>query len=837
MMGYRPCAFTPLEIGKMQRLLPIAALAMIASVCAPAAAESRGDKWWDKNWRYRLLVEVPGPRLRGGINTARVRLEDLSKDCLPDGRDVRVLTRQGLPVGHRVNQVEGGTLEVLFEVSGEPSRFYVYYANPQAARSERPWNETLGGLTVEVRPVLGKIGAGKVQPNGQPMNRAATGAHVANVLEKELNALQAERELLKTRSRPGRAMREPYGKKPWARIYDLQNPFRDGTHPLQRVGVDDLYLGIYEGAINCPEDGQYTFAANADDASLFSMAIADKLRHLCWRYADTASRNWKDRKHPDGVCVRTLEAGVYRIRYLHGENGGSQLAALGWKLPSGDVIEPVPASAFVKYLPVEIRGRDELGKEFSPFFDALHLFNLQINSVENPFPNYRLRFACGWEDRPDDYAAQLARSGWQWEWDLGDGVKAEGPTVSHEFPALGSYPVRLTVTPHGGTPVAVERTVTPPREPVREMTVQMQVQSESILLGKGQALEMRVLVSARKERPRTFEVRTSRVGPQSDVAAARVDSRLVRITPVPVGQEKDNWQGVDISRDVEGAETQIKVALRLHGVELLAERVTMRACDAVLQGLHLDESLTLRDESGALARLTASELVREQAGARKLVGADGSVRVLVLDELLGGPPGRAPETNYIGALREMLTDRYPPLRFEFRRSATRGDVGSFPVLKLLHVAEAMVESRANLVVLVWPPQAVMDGLPIREFEKYLGASLDQILAHTQAEVIVVSSPPLPGNPELAFEYARAAKSLGLRKDVRVVDLYSRFLLTKQWQSLFRSERGRYPAFLLYPTARGQEEVAREIYATIIDSCHERLSNAVREAMLKRPGSL
>jgi hypothetical protein len=224
---------------------------------------------------------------------------------------------------------------------------------------------------------------------------------------------------------------------------------------------------------------------------------------------------------------------------------------------------------------------------------------------------------------------------------------------------------------------------------------------------------------------------------------------------------------------------------------------------------------------------------RKEADPRKLATADGTVRVLVLDELLAGPPGAAPAAGYVGMVQELLAERYSGLQFKMVRSSGPADLGSDPLSKLMHTVETVGKVDPHIVLVVWPLQALVDGLPVEQYEAYLAATTDHLLARTEAEVFLVCLPPLLGREDASRRYATATKRTALRKGVKAVDLYSRFLLQEDWKSLFRSDLRRYPSYTLYPGRGGQVEIAREVYANILEFVHDELAAAERAVQLRR----
>ncbi|KPK66244.1 MAG: hypothetical protein AMK73_00560 [Planctomycetes bacterium SM23_32] len=741
----------------------------LGSVCPASAAP---EDWWDAHWGYRLVVNVVGPERRAGINSALLNLAEQSQLCLPDGRDVRVVTAGGRSVPHRVEIRDNKTLDVLFQVAGGDTRFHVYYGNAEAEAAERRWEESLGGLFLETRPI------------DRPLHRPS-------------DLRQAERRY-----------RARFDRKPWGRIWDLENPF----------GRDDLYLSIYEGTLYCPESGDYQFAVNADDVAYFGIqGLADP---LCWRGEGVPSMSWYDPNNPRAVRELAVEKGVYHIRYYHGENWGQQLAKLGWRTPSSDAIVTVPAAAFVTYLPVEIAARQALNCDICPFFVSRHEYTLRVNGREPGFPRYRFEARV---------ANATESDGWQFAWDFGDGEPLVGAVVEHEFAGAQTHQVALKVTAPDGTEASILRPVTPPAGPVRDVTVSLSVGSDVHMLGPGSPLLLRTLVVVHGGLQSDFELVTQSGSHQDAV------TQPLKFAPHPSG---DGSELAFVRQSYVAApdDMQVKVAVAHRGVEAVSERLRVLQTDGPLSGLHLDEAQDLRDQEGRLVVLRLADLRRDNAPPRRLCETrTGAVSILAFDEMLAGPPGHFQRAEYGEALRRMLAARYSELDFRFDRVARGLGSEPSPLDRFLRIRDAMGRAEPNLVLLVCQPQSVINGVPVGDFEGFLAASLDHVLARSRAEVVIVAPPPVPGAPEAARPYARAAKRVGLRKGVAVVDLYSRFLLTADWEGFFRPRGARRPSYMLYPNEAGQALIAQEVYTAVVGACHADLSAAVREVSLLRTG--
>lgn len=754
----------------------LAVCAGLAALGARAAVAAGPDDWWDSQWQYRLTVEVVEAARRGGINTALLNLAEQGQLCRPDGRDVRVMALGGRPVPHCVRVRDNKTLDVLFRVPDDSDRFRIYYGNPLAEKAEGQWDESLGGLLLETRPVDRPVNS----PNEIP---------------------GAVRRYTRT-----------FGSKPWEQIWDLQNPF----------GRNDLYMSIYKGTLYCPETGQYLFAINADDVAFFSIEeLADP---MCWRGPGVPSMGWHDPQNPRATREVSAQKGVYHVRYYHVENYGSQLAKLGWRTPSSDTIITVPKEAFVRYLPAEILAREEQGRILSPFFVARHRYNLRVNGLEPGFPAYRFETRMS----PESRAAGL-----QYLWDFGDGSTASGPVVEHMFSGAESRQVTLTVRDADGGEARLARPVTPPVGSAREARLRLHVHADSQLMGSGAPLRLHVLALGQGAAEQPFELVTSAVrgrGPGREERTRSFPLLLAAGSPDVQGERAEVQETYPSTR----GNLRITVRALLRGVEVALEKMAVLRTDGPLTGLHLDRAQNLRDQENSLVVLRLAAAHRSEATPRRICEPKtGAVTIVAFDEMLGGPPGRSGQTNYGEALRGLLAARYPELAFTFRRSGPEGGAECSPLERFLHLSRSMGRSRINVALLVCQPQSVINGVPVGEFEKCLSASVDQVLKCSRAEVIVLTPPPVPGSPEAARPYARAAKRVGLRKGVPVVDLYSRFLLMEDWEGLFQPGTGRYPSFRLYPNERGQERIAREVYAAFIENFHRDVSAGMRKVMLMR----
>jgi len=759
--------------------------ALTAVLCAPVrAAEAKRAAWWHKDWQYRLTVRVVPAARRGAINTALLSLAEQSALCAEGGKDIRVVDQRRRVLPHQVTALEDKTLEVKFVVPPNSELFYIYYGNAKASPVSHTWKESLGGLFLETRKLA-----------------AAT-----------YSAYQIPTRVAQSTVK--------YDRQPWKQINDSQNPF----------GPDDMYLSIYDGTIYCPEDGEYIFSLNADDIACFYVVVEGETRTICWRDAGVPSEDWPVPGKTSASSTVSLDRGVYRINYYHIENGGAQLAKLGWQEPSSDAIVTVPVRAFVKYLPAEIEGREQQGQPFNPFFITRHRYNLTVNSGGSVFPFHHL------DSRT--IAPLAALEGLTFHWQFGDGRTAEGESVDHEFAEMKPYEVTLTVTDAEGKKFVVKRTVTHLPEPSKSMALNMEVEFESKLavLPAGGSVAARMLLQNHSSVQRDVTLEILAQSADDPKATAKLIGRdvLADLTPSPTG--RGNWQ--TLTRDLKIPEGNLNLTFQLmmHGKAVLEQKLCALSTDRPLGKLTQDSAHNLHDEQGRVVVLRLADVKLAAAPKRALCDVrTGKVKVLVLDEGLGGNAGANQKSSYPALLAEALGKSYKGLTFDVERPAMRRGE-EFPFIqRFLERYRLAVAAKPNLVILVCQPESVVNTVPPEAFETYLVASIDQILSQTRAQVVVVTPPPLPGRPELARGYARIAKKTGLRKGVVVADLYSRFMLTADWRDLFKAWEGDQPSYLLYPNRQGQLHVSQEILTSIVAQLHDELSACVRKVSLQGGG--
>ncbi|MFP4026907.1 MAG: PKD domain-containing protein [Candidatus Brocadiia bacterium] len=760
-------------------------VSLLSLICVFPSLGFSADKWWNKNWKYRLEVGVVEKERRGGINTVRAELREQSSLCAKDGRDVRVLDASGQILPHNVEKFQDGSLSVLFFVPPDREKFFIYYGNKKAPRVSHQWDRHLGGLTLETR----------LLQNGVFRNLA----HLDYLLGADL---------------------EKCGKKEWRHINDLENPF----------GRNDYYLSIYEGTIYLPETGQYTFALNADDFASFDLQLGEEELLHCERKVGVPSESWRDPTHPKAVrtTAEPIKRGVYRLHYYHVENGGAQLAKLGWQGPSSDAIVTVPPRAFVKFLPAEIKGREVLGADLNPFFISRHRYNLHVNGDELKFPRHHFESRSG--EPPE------SESRFTYQWDFGDGTTATGRTTDHEFPRQKPYRVTLTIRNKKGKQARIKRRVTHAPEPVKQMNLRMQIafESEFPILPAGEKAKIKLYLKNKSNLKRDVVLETVSKTNSGVKIKSRRDKRLIEeLRPSPGLQ--GGWLPIETSAALPKGDLYLTFRLLLHGRSTTEKTLAALSTDRPLMRLKQDRAHNLRDRQGRLVVLRIADAKIKNVPQRQIFSPkNGVCRILVLDSGLSGPSGASPKRpSYITMLTNALRNTYNPLRFEVKKPQLKSGEEFPPTRRFLEMQQSISESGPHLIILVGQPESVVNTVPHEAFEAYLIAALDQALSQSRAYIILITPPPLPLRPKLSHHYARIIKKTGLRKGLPVADIYSRFMLEEKWERLFRPSPENKSSYQLHPNEEGQKIIHRGIFTTIARKFHSELSAASRRISMKK----
>ncbi len=747
------------------RILPIVLCIFIFSLPRLSAANT---SWWNDRWKYRLITRVVPPERRGEINTARVKFREQSRHCAPKGRDIRVIDHSGKVVPHRVKTGKRG-LTVMFRVRPQAQTYYVYYGNPDARAVKHQWEERLGGLTLETFELPRKTYRAKDLPS---------------LLE---------------------ANPERYGRSAWPQINDLKNPF----------GKNDRYISRYTGTIYCAEQGPYTFALNADDMALFRLMMDKKTIVSAWRDGGVPSETWKDPEHGHAYVTTPgpLKPGVYRFVYFHGENGGAQLAKLGWEKPSSDAVTTVPPRAFIQYLPVTIRGREKLDRTLNPFFTEHHRYTLSVNGGKVSFPRYHFK------SRSKENKTSIV----SYQWSFGDGTQATGRSVSHEFPELKPYDVTLSIKTKAGDTASITRRVFPSPEPRKRMTIRMDAQFENQIpiLPAGQQAQLKIFIKNISGLPHAL-VFQNLLAQNDGKGKHRItdEQTIARLKPSSGGPS--GWRMLRTSFALPEKNVYSRLQLLMHGRSIVERDLAVLSTHGPLDNMQIDRSGNLRDAANRLVLLRLAGVSSTNAPDRQLCHPDsGTIRVLSLNQSLVGR-GHDDE-HFVRSLTELFKKRYPSLTIVPSRPRTSLRPESTIISRFLETRRKILDADPNIVILATRPETVLNNVPQNAFRAYLIATLDQIQTQTSAGIVMVTPAPLPARPALSSKYAAIMKRVGLKTGVTVTDLYSRLRLTPDWKKFFRQPGSQHPSHNIHLNENGQKLLARKIFNSLIHQYGDELA--------------
>nr|WP_237732732.1 DUF6701 domain-containing protein [Shewanella schlegeliana] len=110
----------------------------------------------------------------------------------------------------------------------------------------------------------------------------------------------------------------------------------NGINPHSNAAVDqDQYLGVFEGYIEAPETGEYTFAIDGDDA-IELLIDGEVITGFYGTHATCDCTQYQGKV--------SLEQGAHTIELRFHEAFGAEAFRLYWKTPSSNHFETVPAS-------------------------------------------------------------------------------------------------------------------------------------------------------------------------------------------------------------------------------------------------------------------------------------------------------------------------------------------------------------------------------------------------------------------------------------------------------------------------------------------------------------
>jgi PKD repeat protein len=751
--------------------MALAGIAVLTSVAplAPAAlrqaqggepgrtADTPKDRqpWWDAAWKYCQTVKLTTPPLASNINTAIAEIDPMGK-AQPDGRDVRVLTPQKAVLPHQVEKIDDGRLRIMFQVPPDGTdTFSIYYGNPAAPLAQGQWEKRLGGLTLETRAPLRER---ERWPGSWDEARGWFSAGTP-VFGK--------------------------GPRPW--INDNRNPF----------GPTENFYGIYKGTIFCPEAGRYSFATSSDDASY--LLIDGRL--VCeWPGLHDASIAWE---HSGDI---ELQRGIHTIEYYLVQAFGAALARAAWKKPSDKEYAIIPPEAFVQALPTRVTAYEAHRSNISAYFEAEVTRKIRFNKSDRAFTKVAFR----------DCSTSAMGNVTSWQWDFGDGTTLSEKAPEHEFTQAGEYRVGLEVKDSLGYTGQVARTVKVTGQEAKRVSIFFDTeQEENVLL----PLEpLKVTLTFRSSYPYPLRLNLNSTVKLEDGRSAQEEANA--LTLERKASERDAWQSIKKEFAARPGPNTITFTLQYLGVPIADSTVRILPT-ALSKGALTVANNSLLDSQGHIVvfRLRQSEESPVPPSLRQKLFTGDACKIVIVEDSLSPAEGKGASRTFREFLRERLSERFPGRRFDFVRVGGLDQSAVYPPLERLARLESdVVASKPDIVIWSCSVSDILNYVPLDTFNRHLKASVEEILAQTQAAILLVNCPPVVVNPEMGHAYALATKKVGLLYQVPVLDLYSFFCrMGEEWPSFFQDDLNRGdPVFYVYPNTAGQELIAREIFEKLVE---------------------
>ncbi len=347
---------------------------MIFANAAGTAAKGASIAWFDSAWKFRRPVNVVWDAEKGsGENLAEVMV-DTAGHALDDGSDLRVASAEGKLVPAVVLMTgPGDSARIVFQLVKEQRQYAVYFGNPKPA------------------PVPKQVGAIKWQYGLMMELRRWSGGGI-NGFEEMQKCWDRNEPVI------GRTMVD--------RPFIGLNPFGDEQQTMLKL----------TGAVFAPMDGQYQFAATADDRG----ALYIDGKPTVYAPAPVQDIRYNKTIH--------LKRGRHLFEFYEINTGGDMRLTVGWKRPDQAKVEVMGREAFGIVMHGQPGELEELKKTLVADFSREYLGECFINDRYS----HRVRFT----------GAGKAQS---YQWDFGDGQSGVGRTVEHVYVMPGIYPVRLTV--------------------------------------------------------------------------------------------------------------------------------------------------------------------------------------------------------------------------------------------------------------------------------------------------------------------------------------------------------------------------------------------------------
>jgi hypothetical protein len=736
------------------RILSFGFLACAALFFFPSVTFAAAP-WWNNDWKHRVAITAP----REARHSVLFELD--APQAKEDGSDIRVLNAgQSAPVIWRVvHRVEKKfTLEIALPDFATvapnelPLRFFIYYGNPDAE---------------------------KVQSEGW-----------------ELPSVSAETLLLAAGQQP----------ETWQdALFLLERTRREGERQfVPRISPEVIVfersrpqLTVYRATIRCAEEGEYRFSLDSTGASF--LVINDKLV-----VANSGTPRWGQLKASDAV---QLAAGLHRVELYHVCLVPAAPVRLGWETPQMRRQRPPNAPADFRAIPAEsllpaARARqtsqETRGAPLNPFFTYSQRGAVRVNDVPEPF------ITVQFSDATVATTRIVAR-----HWDFGDGRTSTANNPLMVFAGAKPRKVTYTVTDAKGDQVSVTRELEFEKTTPVPAQVVMEVERLPAVVASDAPLNFSVTVKnlRRREMELTLASTPMRFEPPTQPSPEEFQFKE---TMLKLGADDDFKMEIKCPppRSKRTRETSLvgfSLVLKFHSVDVARAFIRFVRPDDSLQSLESDGHLMIENGERAVLVTDANEHRAEAPP-----GFPG--RIVCFDDTLCGNGVVMDGGDSFAQLLEAalkIPVRHLPLNTEARASK-----GVPALYKFTQLDGAPIE-RGELVIVSLGLPDLKDRVSAADYEKQVMFIADYLRISKGANVLLVTPPPLPAEPEASRAYAKKVVQIGLQKNLPVLDLYSLMSARPSWRDFYRDDGGEMREmtsgnYLYYPNGTGQKWIAEEM---------------------------
>ena len=574
-----------------------------------------------------------------------------------------------------------------------------------------------------------------------------------------------------------------YGQGPRKQIYDVDNPF----------GPNDNYLGVYTGKIYCAKAGVYTFATNSDDSSFL---LIDGRIVAQWPGGHDPLNAFDEKDNRAGRI--SLTAGIHAIQYYHVETKGAQLAKAGWRPPWAKRIKTIPEDVFVRELRTAILGRERRRSAMSAFFTVSPREEYQFTTLKQAFVNVQF------ESCTTSRFGKVAL----WWWDFGDGTTSRETNPRHQYMREGDYTVRHYCMDTLGFRDVCERVVSVKAEDPLRIEPFLEVLSKDPVLRPAQPvrLTLKSRCTGLEKWPCRLivEVKTSR-------------GRLIERKSSSVVLDSRQWRKSE--ETLESAFQTCTMTFRLvyEGTTLLERAVRIALAQSRTGPLKVkNEGLVSEQGERVLLRLSEDVVTPPLQSFADRMLAKKRVTVCVVDDSLA-PRGEAEKQTYYGLMRDMVIEKFPERKVTLVRLGEEYVSHHDPLTRLGEIPGRVAGVTPDLVIVAGSMRDLTNYVPPARYERYLYALVDRLRGATDAEIMLLTPPPIIVNPDLSKRYAQRTMRVGLRRGLKVADAYSAFTRPsggEAWRRHFRDPND-HDVYYLQPNLEGQRLIAKKIVRVLL----------------------